>query len=138
MSDFKVEHLKPEGLFLSKAYSQAIAVSGRARTIYIGGQNAINEEGDLVGIGDLAAQTRQTLKNIAAILASQNATFADVVKLNIYLLHGSDPLIGYNVFQEVAGPLDHPPLITVLFVAGVGRPGCMLEIDGIAVVEDKG
>lgn len=137
MSTFKVEHKNPAGLFLSKAYSQAITVSGRARTIYIGGQNAINSAGELVGIGDLALQTKQTLNNIAIILNSENASFANLVKLNIYLLNGSDPQVGYKVFQEMVGSLDHPPLITVLFVSAVGRPGCLLEMDGIAVVEDK-
>jgi enamine deaminase RidA (YjgF/YER057c/UK114 family) len=42
-----------------------------------------------------------------------------------------------KAFQEVAGLLDNPPLVTVLFVSGVGHPGCLLEIDGIAVIEDK-
>lgn len=137
MSNFKVEHKKPEGLFLSKAYSQAITVSGKAKTIYIGGQNAISSTGELIGDGDLELQTKQTLNNIATILASENASFADLVKLNIYLLNGCDPRVGYKVFQDMAGLLDNPPLVTVLFVSGVGRPGCLLEIDGIAVVEDK-
>lgn len=42
MTDFKIEHKNPDGLFSSKAFSQAITVSGKAKTIYIGGQNAIN------------------------------------------------------------------------------------------------
>jgi len=137
MSIFKVEHKNPEGLFLSKAFSQAITVSGKAKTIYIGGQNAINSAGDLIGAGDLELQTKQALNNIATILASENASFANLVKLNIYLLRGSDPRIGYKAFQEVAGLLDNPPLVTVLFVSEFARPSCLLEIDGIAVIEDK-
>jgi enamine deaminase RidA (YjgF/YER057c/UK114 family) len=137
MSNFKMEHKNPEGLFSSKAFSQAITVSGKAKTIYIGGQNAINSSGDLVGAGDLALQTKQALHNIATILASENASFADLVKLNIYLVSGSDPRIGYKAFQEVAGALENPPLVTVLFVSEFARPSCLLEIDGIAVVEDK-
>jgi enamine deaminase RidA (YjgF/YER057c/UK114 family) len=137
MSKFKMEHKNPEGLFVSKAYSQAITVSGKAKTIYIGGQNAIDSKGELVGAGDLELQTKQALHNIAAILASENASFADLVKLNIYLLNGCDPVVGYKAFQEVAGVLENPPLVTVLFVSGFGRPGYLLEIDGIAVIEDK-
>lgn len=53
------------------------------------------------------------------------------------LLNGCDPRVGFKAFQEVAGLLDNPPLVTVLFVSGVGRPGCLLEIDGITVIEDK-
>jgi enamine deaminase RidA (YjgF/YER057c/UK114 family) len=137
MSDFKKTHINPDGLFQAKAFTQAITVSGRAKTIYIGGQNGVNAEGELVGgPGDLEAQTRQALLNIAAILASQNAGFSDLVKLNIYLVSGSDPRSGYKAFVEVAGLLEKPPLVTVLFVSEFARPGVLLEIDGIAVVED--
>ncbi len=137
MSGFKVEHKNPEGLFVSKAFSQAITVSGKAKTIYIGGQNATNSKGELVGAGDLELQTKQVLHNITAILASEHASFANLVKLNIYLQNGCDPQVGYKAFQEMAGLSDNPPLVTVLFVSGVGRPGCLLEVDGIAVIEDK-
>lgn len=137
MSGFKMEYKNPEGLFVSKAFSQAITVSGKAKTIYIGGQNATNSKGELIGAGDLEIQAKQVLNNIATILASENASFANLVKLNIYLLNGCDPRVGFKAFQEVAGLLDNPPLVTVLFVSGVGSPGCLLEIDGIAVIEDK-
>ena len=137
MSDFIKEHINPTGLFTSNAFSQAITVRGNAKTIYIGGQNATNEYGELVGAGDLELQTRQALHNISTILASQNAGFSDLVKLNIYLLSGSNPRVGYKAFLDVTGVLEMPPLVTVLFVSEFSRPGCLLEIDGIAVVEDK-
>ena len=137
MSAFAVEHKNPEGLFSSPAFSQAITVRGNAKTIYIGGQNAIDAKGELVGPDDLEVQTKQVLRNIAAILASENAGFADLVKLNIYVLSGSDPRVGFKAFQDVAGALDKPPLVTVMFVPGFARPSVVLEIDGIAVVEDK-
>ncbi|KNB74853.1 endoribonuclease L-PSP [Brevibacillus reuszeri] len=91
----------------------------------------------MIGAGDLELQTKQALHNIATILASENASFDNLVKLNIYLVSGSDPRIGYKAFQEVAGVLDNPPLVTVLFVSEFSRPSCLLEIDGIAVIEDK-
>ncbi|WP_216855248.1 RidA family protein [Paenibacillus alba] len=78
MSTFKMEHKNPEGLFKSKAFSQAITVSGKAKTIYIGGQHAINSTGELVGVGDLKLQTKQALTNIATILASENATHRSI------------------------------------------------------------
>ena len=80
---------------------------------------------------------KQALSNIATILASENASFADLVKHNIYLLSGCDPRVGYKAFPEVAGTLENPPLVTVLFVMEFARPACLLEIDGIAVIEDK-
>ncbi|WP_454055550.1 RidA family protein [Clostridium sp. Marseille-Q7071] len=58
--------------------------------MYIGGQNATNSKGELIGVGDLELQTKQALNNIVTILASENASFANLVKLNIYLFSGCD------------------------------------------------
>ncbi len=136
MSTFKLEHKNPEGLFSSKVFTQMITVSGEAKTIYIGGQNAVNEKGELVGKDDLEQQTRQVLRNIEILLASENTDFRNLIKLNIYLLNGCDPRVGLKAFQEYVGNLQNPPLITVLFVSGFARPGCLIEIDGIAVAEN--
>jgi len=136
MSPFKVEYINPEGLHRSPHYSQAAVVRGNAKTIYIGGQNAVNARGEIVGEGDLTRQVGQIVENIRTILASENAAFDDVIKLNIYLAQGCDPRAGLAAFQEAVGELKNPPLITVLFVAGLAHPMFLVEIDGIAVVED--
>jgi enamine deaminase RidA (YjgF/YER057c/UK114 family) len=138
MSAFQVAFRNPDGLFTPRAFSQAATVTGKAKTIYIGGQNAVDADGHLVGRDDLAAQTRQVLKNIETILVSEGATFQDLVKLNVYLVQGADVRVGFEAFQEMVGPMAHMPLVTVLFVAGLGISAALVEIDGIAVVEDRG
>jgi len=137
MSEFKVKHSNPEGMFNSGIFSQVITVSGNAKTIYIGGQNAVNSEGQLVGRDNLELQTKQVLENIKIALASENATFNDVIKLNIYLVDGCDPAAGFKAFRETIGEMEKPPLITVLKVAGLANPLYLIEIDAIAVVEEK-
>ncbi|WP_235715183.1 RidA family protein [Acetivibrio thermocellus] len=103
----------------------------------MGGQNAINSEGQLVGGDNFELQTKQALENIKIALASENATFNDVIKLNIYMVDGCDPAIGFKAFMETVGKLEKPPLITVLEVAGLANHLCLIEIDAIAVVEEK-
>mgnify|MGYP003898341003 FL=1 len=137
MSRLKVKHSNPEGLFDSKIFSQVVTVSGNAKTIYIGGQNAINSEGQLIGRDNLELQTKQVLKNIQTALATEDATFNDVIKLNIYMVNGCDPAVGLKAFNEAIGEMEKPPLITVLKVAGLAHPLCLIEIDAIAVVEEK-
>lgn len=137
MGAFEVNHISPDGVYASPAYSQAVAVRGNSKTIYIGGQNGIDANGELVGRDDFARQTRQALQNIKTILASLNADFNDLIKLSIYMKEGCDPRVGFGVFREVVGMLKEPPLITVLFVCGFARPDCLVEIDGIAAVEDN-
>jgi len=136
MGGLKVKHSNPKGLFDSKFYRQVVTVSGNGKTIYIGGQNAINSEGQLVGQDDFELQTKQALENIRIALASENATFNDVIKLNIYMVDGCDPAVGFKAFNETVGELEKPPLITVLKVAGLANPLCLIEIDAIAVVEE--
>ena len=53
------------------------------------------------------------------------------------MVQGCDPSVGLGAFQEVLSDLKNPPLITVLFVMGLAHSDCLIEIDGIAVVEDK-
>ena len=137
MGAFEVNHISPDGVYTSPAYSQAITVTGNVKTIYIGGQNGIDANGELAGREDFAQQTKQALLNIKTILASQNADFSNLIKLNIYLKDGCDPRVGFGVFRESVGLLKKPPLITVLFVCGFARPDCLVEIDGIAAVEYK-
>lgn len=137
MSKLEEVHSNPEGLFDAKLYSQVITVSGNAKTIYIGGQNAINADGQLIGCNDYELQVRQALENVKIALASENATFNDVIKLTIYSVEGYDPLIGMKVFQQIVGRIENPPLLTILKVAGLANPLCLVEIDAIAVVEES-
>ncbi|HOJ79420.1 MAG TPA: RidA family protein [Clostridiales bacterium] len=135
MGKMIVKHSNPEGLFKSRAYSQVVTVSGSGKMIFIGGQNAVDAEGRLVGLDDFELQTKQVLENIKIALASENATFNDVIKLNIYMADGCDPAVGFKAFRETVGDLEKPPLITVLKVAGLANPAYMVEIDAIAAVE---
>lgn len=125
---------QPPGIHHSTIYSQMVTVPAGSRTIYLGGQNASDAEGNLVGGSDLAAQVTQIMKNIEILLASEEAGFQDLIKLTIYLLAGTDAKAGFQAYQDYAGQLEPPPLITVLFVTGFARPGCLVEIDGIAVL----
>lgn len=73
------------------------------------------------------------MENIKIALASENATFNDVIKMNIYMVEGCDAAAGFKVFKEIVGELKNPPLITVLKVAGLANPLALIEIDAIAV-----
>ena len=59
MPNGRVELLSPDGLVKSPAFSHVAVVSGSVRTIHVGGQDAITADGEVVGKGDLGAQTTQ-------------------------------------------------------------------------------
>ncbi|HWV83061.1 MAG TPA: Rid family hydrolase, partial [Hyphomicrobiaceae bacterium] len=73
-----IEHPHVDGLFKNPAYSH-VAIASGARTIYISGQVAMDSQGNLVGAGDLGAQTEQVMRNLGLALAGAGASFADVV-----------------------------------------------------------
>ena len=84
----RVELLSPEGLVQSPAFSNVAVVSGPVRTIYVGGQDAVDADGKVVGEGDLAAQTAQVLTNIKTALAAAGAGPEHVVKWNLFVVEG--------------------------------------------------
>ena len=132
----EVKHINPDGLPRNPAFTNVVTVTGPAKTIYIGGQDAVDASGAIVGKGDLKAQTEQILKNIQAALAASGARPEHVVKWNIYVLQGQSVQEGYAAFQSVWGNPPNPPVITVVFVAGLGHPDFLAEIDAIAVVPE--
>ena len=106
----EVTHLNPETLHTNPAFTQVITVTGPTRTIYIGGQDAVDAQGTIVGKGDLAAQTHQVLRNVRTALAAADARPEHIVKWNIYLVQGQSLQAGFTAFQqfwEISQPTDH-------------------------------
>ena len=132
--DGGVEFLNPDGLNRNPAFSNVAVVSGSVRTIYIGGQDAVDAEGNIVGIGDIAAQTEQVLRNLRTALAAASARPEHVVKWNVFIVEGQDFRSGYAAFRRVWGDRPNPPVITAAVVKGLAHPDFLVEMDAIAVV----
>ena len=132
----KKVYINPDNMVKPRGYSHAVSVSGNYKTIYIGGQNAIDQNGNLIGKNSFKEQTEQVLINIEKILEHANAKIEDIIKLNIHILSGQNPIEGFEVFQKRWGMIKDLPIVTVIFVAGLGNPDWLVEIDAIAVVPD--
>ena len=138
MSDSnQVSYLNPEGLSKNPAFTNVIVVTGSVKTVYIGGQNALDASGTIIGKGDIKAQTEQVLKNIQAALSAGGAQPEHVIKWNLYVVHGQPLQAGFEVFQQVWGRRPNPPAITMAFVAGLANPDFLIEMDAIAVVPES-
>jgi enamine deaminase RidA (YjgF/YER057c/UK114 family) len=131
-----IEHVNPDGLSRNPAFSHAVSVSGPHRSLYIGGQNALDADGAVVGQGDLRAQTEQIFLNLKRILDACGATLEHVVKWTIYVVQGQSVQPAFEVFQHVWARRPNPPVITVLYVAGLANPGFLAELDAIAIVPE--
>jgi enamine deaminase RidA (YjgF/YER057c/UK114 family) len=135
MTSGRVDLLSPDGLVRSPAFSHVAVVTGPVRTIYVGGQDAINADGEIVGKGDLGAQTTQILANIQTALAAAGAGLEHVVKWTVLVVDGQPVGPAFAAFQQAWGDRSAPPpLITAAFVQSLGHPDWLAEIDAIAVV----
>jgi len=128
-----IQRLRPEGLVSSPAFSHVAVIPPGATTIYVGGQNAVDADGALVGADDVAAQAARALANARIALASVGATIDDVVQWTVLFVDGVDLAAAY---RAIAADLvsDSPPLVTGARVAGLGVPGALVEIGAIAAV----
>ena len=132
----RVDYVNPNGLNKNPAFSNVVAVTGPVKTIYIGGQDAVDITGAIVGKGDLKAQTEQILTNIQIALAAAGARLEHVVKCNLYIVPGQSLREGFEVFQRIWGNRPNPPAISVMFVSGLAHPDFLAEMDAIAVVPE--
>jgi enamine deaminase RidA (YjgF/YER057c/UK114 family) len=132
----QVQYLNPDSLNKNPAFTNVIVVSGPVKTVYVGGQDAVDTSGKIIGKGDLKAQTEQILQNIQAALAAGGAQLENVIKWNLYILQGQSLREGFEVFQRIWGNRPNPPAISVMFVAGLAHPDFLAEMDAIAVIPE--
>jgi enamine deaminase RidA (YjgF/YER057c/UK114 family) len=132
-----VEHLQPEGLPKNPAFTNVVAVSGPVKTVYVGGQNAVDPNGEIVGKGDIARQTEQIFRNLESALDAAGARLEHVIKFNLYLVAGQDLMPGFAVYQRVWGGRPNPPLVTAAFVSELARRDFLVELEAVAVVPEE-
>jgi reactive intermediate/imine deaminase len=123
--------MNPAGLSTPTGYSHVVSARG-GKTVYIAGQIALDAKGQLVGPGDLAAQTRQVFENLSVALKAAGAAFANVVKTNYYLRDASQVEIVRQIRSKYF--TSELPASTLIEVPRLARPEFLIEIEVIAVV----
>jgi enamine deaminase RidA (YjgF/YER057c/UK114 family) len=116
-------------------YSHAVTVAGTLA--FVSGQVAVDENGQIVGAGDLRAQTVQALRNLEAVLNQLGATWADVVKFGWYLTDLTEIQTVRDVRDEFIRPVlgDRPnPASTLVQVASLFRPELLIEVEAVVAV----
>jgi enamine deaminase RidA (YjgF/YER057c/UK114 family) len=125
-----VTHLNPASMHANPAFSQGTVIPAGSAIVIVGGQNGVGPDGQVVG-EDIGSQTEQALHNLITVLEEAGATPADVAKLNIILVEGTDVNEGFAASQNV---WNQRTAVTVQIVRALGRPDCLVEIDAIAAI----
>jgi len=130
----QVQHLNPDGLSKNPVFTQVVTVTGPVKTIYIGGQDAVDASEAIIGKGDIKQQAQQVLKNLQTALRGSGAELEHIIKWNVYVVQGQPLRPAFEVFQQTWGRRSNPPAITMMFVAGLANPDFLVEMDAIAVL----
>jgi enamine deaminase RidA (YjgF/YER057c/UK114 family) len=126
------EWLNPPGVVAPQAHYTHVARSGN--TLFISGQLAFDERGELVGPGDAREQARQCWRNLAAILQHFGATPRHILKTTTFITHWAyRPLVG-EARDEVFPEPPYPPS-TLVVVSSLAEPRFLVEIEAIAVID---
>lgn len=129
--------INPAGLYDAVGYGFSHAsLQAGGRTLHLAGQVAWDKDGNVVGAGDLAAQTAQALANLKAVLEEAGATPADIVRLRTYVVdHSPDklgPVLGaIGAFYGDATPAPN----TFIGVAALALPDFLVEIEATAALD---
>jgi reactive intermediate/imine deaminase len=110
----------------------AHAVRAEGTLLFVSGVVPVDEHGALVGGDDIVEQAQAVFRNLGAVLAAGGATFANVVKVSVFLTNVDDrPLIN-PVRQQFFGPAR--PASTLVEVSRLAIAGARIEVEAVAVV----
>jgi enamine deaminase RidA (YjgF/YER057c/UK114 family) len=128
-----ITRINPPELGAPPGYSQIVEVSA-ARIIFIAGQTALDQDGNVIGTNDFAIQAAQVFQNLAVALQASGCTATNLVKLTVFLTDMGN-LAGYRearnrFFASVTPPV--APAVTLVEVSKLYGPDFMIEIEAIA------
>lgn len=134
MANPEVRFIQPDGLAPAPGYTHTVQVKSGSM-VFLSGQVPLDENGEIVGVGDFAAQAHQTFKNIGLALAAAGADFSHIIKLTYYVLDMSKLLTLREIRNQYINTAQ-PPASTAVEVSRLFRDGILIEIEAIAVLPE--
>jgi enamine deaminase RidA (YjgF/YER057c/UK114 family) len=137
MSEPSVKYKNPSGLPKPLGAYSHTAKANTSEVLFVAGQVAVNEAGELVGKGDFAAQMRQVFDNLGLALKSEGVGFTSVIKFTTYLVRSQDieafMAVRKELFATIYSDGRYPPN-TLLIVDRLVGEQFLIEVEAIAAV----
>jgi enamine deaminase RidA (YjgF/YER057c/UK114 family) len=134
----KKQYLNPKEMARPRFYTHAVTVEGAGRLVYVSGQVSWDAAGNVVGKGDMRAQSEQVFKNVGYALAAAGAGWGDVIKMNGYMvgMHG-ERVAAYREVRQRFLQEGALPASTLVGVERLVDPELLLEVEVVAAVTPK-
>jgi 2-iminobutanoate/2-iminopropanoate deaminase len=111
------------------AYSHAVRVGD---LIFVAGQVAQDAAGEIVGMGDVRAQTEQVFENLRLVLEAAGAGLDRVVKVTVFTTRLEYRPVIHEVRSRIFGEVGHLPASTLAVVTSLANPDWLVEIEAVA------
>ncbi len=128
--------INPPALAKPRGFNHGIAVKG-GEILFLAGQDASDENGQIVALGDMVAQYEQVLRNLFVMMKEAGGTMQDIVKLNIYVTDWRKyrehlPELGevHQAYFE-----KYYPAMALFEVKNLFQRDALIECEGIAVID---
>jgi enamine deaminase RidA (YjgF/YER057c/UK114 family) len=131
----KKQYANPKELSTPRFYSHAVTVEGPGKLVYIAGQVSWDAGGQVVGKGDMRAQSEQVFKNVTTALKAGGAGWGDVIKMNGYMVGmNAERVTAYREVRQRYLKEGALPASTLVGVEALVHPDLLLEVEVVAVV----
>jgi enamine deaminase RidA (YjgF/YER057c/UK114 family) len=130
----KKQYVNPKEMATPRFYTHAVTAQGPGKLVYISGQVSWDATGNVVGKGDMRAQSEQVFKNVGYALAAAGAGWGDVIKMNGYMvgMHG-ERVAAYREVRQRYLKEGALPASTLVGVERLVDPELLLEVEVVAV-----
>ena len=134
----KKEYLNPKGLNTPRFYSHAVTAQDAKKLVYVAGQVSWDAAGNVVGKGDMRAQSEQVFGNVTAALKAAGAGWDDVVKMNGYMVGmNTERVTAYREVRQRFLKEGTLPASTLVGVERMVDPDLLLEVEVVAAIGAK-
>ena len=130
----KKEYLNPKELSTPRFYSHAVSAEG-GKLVYVSGQVSWDAKGNVVGKGDMRAQSEQVFANVSAALRAAGAGWNDVIKMNGYMVGmDAERVTAYREVRQRYLKEGALPASTLVGVEKLVHPDLLLEVEVVAAL----